>query len=219
MKERRLIIIGAGDFAREVMYCALEDRGRDFNRWKTVGFVDEYSDRMGTTHENIEIMSFTRAAELNDDTTYFILGVGEPTVRRKLYDDLVKHVPKAQFATVIHQSAVIMPKAIIEKGVFIGPNTTIAIGCHIKSHVLINQNVSIGHDCVIGDFSVVSPGCVISGRTIIGETTLLGSGAITYPNVKIGDRCAVSANAVVARDLKDNLKQIMKPNTMTIPAE
>lgn len=217
MKERRLIIIGAGDFAREVMYCALEDRGREVNRWKTAGFVDEYSGRMGTTHENIEIVSFAQAAKVKDDSTYFILGVGDPAVRRKLYDDLLMHIREPQFATIIHESAVIMPNAIIGKGVFIGPNTTIAIGCHIKPHVLVNQNVSIGHDCVIGDFSVISPGCVLSGRTIIGEATLLGSGAITYPKVKIGDRCAVSANAVVARDLKDNLKQIMKPNTMTIP--
>jgi sugar O-acyltransferase (sialic acid O-acetyltransferase NeuD family) len=217
MNRKKLIVIGAGDFAREVMYCALQDISYEFEKWQIVGFVDEYSGKKRTTQENIEIISFARAAELNNDITYFILGVGEPTVRTKLYDELLKHVPEAQFATIIHQRAVIMPNAIIEKGAFIGPNTTIAIGCHIKPHVVVNQNVSIGHDCIIGDFSVISPGCVLSGRTRIGEATLLGSGVVTYPKVQIGSRCAISANAVVSRNLKDNHKQILKPNTMTLP--
>jgi sugar O-acyltransferase (sialic acid O-acetyltransferase NeuD family) len=217
MNRKKLIIIGAGDFAREVMYCALQDISSEVEKWQIVGFVDEYSGKMGTTQEKIEIISFARAAELNDDSTYFTLGVGEPILRWKLYDELLKHVPKAQFATIIHQNTVIMPNAIIEKGVFIGPNTTIAIGCHIKLHVLVNQNVSIGHDCVIGEFSVISPGCVLSGRTIIGEATFLGSGVVTYPKVQIGSRCVVSANAVVSRNLKDNYKQILKPNTMMLP--
>lgn len=43
----------------------------------------------------------------------------------------------------------------------IGPNAAVAIGCHIKSHVVLNFNVSIEHDCIIGEYSVISPGCVL----------------------------------------------------------
>jgi sugar O-acyltransferase (sialic acid O-acetyltransferase NeuD family) len=220
MSEKKMIIVGASDFGREIMYAALEDiNNTEDSFWKTVAFVDEDENKIGTTIDNIDVISFVQAIRIIDDNTYFILGVGDAIARENLNQKLLNNIPEAQFATIIHQSVIIMPSTTIENGVFIAPNTTIAIGCRIKPHVVVNQNVSVGHDCIIEDFSVISPGSILSGRTKIGKATFMGSGAITYPGVQIGDYCAVSACTVVARNLKDGNKQILKPNTMIIPSE
>jgi len=221
MVERKLIIFGAGDLGREIMYAALVGKSDTANGfWKPIAFiVDNDESAIGKIVENIKVISLEQASEVKDDNTYFILGVGDSIARKKLNENLLNHIPEARFATIIHPSVVIMPNTTIESGVFIAPNTTIAIGCYIKQHVVVNQNVSVGHDCVIEDFSVISPGCILSGRTRIGKATFMGSGAITYPRVEIGDNCVVSACTVVARNLKSGNKQILKPNTMTIPSE
>lgn len=219
MSEKELIIVGAGDLGREIMYAAMESKNGTKNvSWKVVAFVDENPEKIGTYLEDVQVISFEQIAQTKTDDISFALGVGNPITRRELYDKLLKHVPDARFATIIHRSVVIMPNSITEDGVFIAPNTTIAIGCHIRPHVVVNQNVSVGHDCIIEDFSVISPGSVLSGRTTIGEQTFFGSGAITYPGVRIGKNCVVSACTVVARNLKANHKQILKPNTMIIPS-
>ncbi len=220
MMERKLIIIGASNIAREIMYAAIENKKHAEDAlWKTVALVVDREHKKADAIENVQVFVFEEIERIIDNNTYFILGVGNAILRRKLMETLLQHIPKAQFATIIHESVIIMPNTTIEEGVFVAPNTTIAIGCHIKPHVLVNQNVSVGHDCVIEDFSVISPGCILSGRTRIGKATFIGSGAITYEKVLIGHDCAVSANTVVARNLKDGNKLILKPNTMTLPPE
>ncbi|WP_304511588.1 PglD-related sugar-binding protein [Desulfobacula sp.] len=219
MSEKKLIIIGASDFGREIMYAAKDCKfGNEKICWKTVAFVDEAEDKIGTLLEELPIISFNELSEIMDDETFLIIGVGNAVSREKLYRKLKEIIPESKFTSIIHRSAVIMPNTVIKEGVFIAPNTTIAIGTNIKEHVVVNQNVSIGHDCVLNEFSVVSPGSILSGHTKVGKKSFLGSGVISYPNVTIGDNCTVSSGVVVIRNLKTNNKQILKPNTMILPS-
>ncbi len=217
MTEKKLVIIGAGDFGRAIMYVAMEDIS-EYVSWRTVAFAADI-EQGKTTHEGVEIVTFDKAAQITDDNTYFISGIGDPNARKKTVESLLEHIPNVKFATIIHRSVVIMPNCKIEAGVYIAPNVTIGTGSYIKSHAVINSNVSVGHDSNIGDFSIICPGCVLAGRTSIGEATLLGSGVVTYYNVQIGNRCAVSANTVVARNLKDRSKQIQKPDSVIFSSE
>lgn len=215
MSENKLIVVGAGNLAREIIYAAGEDRD---TAWKTAAFVVDPEFRRSETVEDVRVISFSEIAE-HGAGAKFIIGVGEPELRLKLMNNLLKNVPGAQFATVVHRSTVVMPGSIIGEGAFVAPNTTLAIGCRIGPHAVINQNVSIGHDCVVGEQTVICPGCVLSGKASIGKMTFLGSGVIVYPKVAIGDNCAVGAGVVVSRNLKSGWKQIMKPNTMLLPPE
>lgn len=216
--ERKLIILSSGDFGREILYAGLENNTKlNGAVYKTIAFIDEDKQKIGGKIEGVDVFSFQGVKELVDDNVYFIAGVGNPLIRRKLIERLFVYIPSAKLATIIHSSAVIMQNTAIEEGVFIAPNTTIAIGSHIKANVAINQNVSIGHDCIIEKFSVISPGCILSGRTLIGSDTFLGSGVVTYPGVNIGSKCSISAVNCVARGLNDNHKLILKPNAMILP--
>lgn len=215
---KKLIIFGAGDFGREIMYTARENKTEYY---ETVAFVEKEKIDGNITGklEGIEIISVKEAIERLDDDTYFIIGIGNAAIRRKVFEEISSAAPVAKFATIVHNSAVIMHNVIIEEGVFIGPHVTVAIGAHLKRHSDINQNSSVGHDAVVGEYSVISPGCVLSGRTKIGSTTFLGSNVVTYPRVCIGSYCSVSALTVVARNLADHKTLVTKPYTMALPSE
>jgi len=220
MSEKKLILLGAGDLSREIMIAATEPHELAAGvKYETIAFIDDDPMKIGTKCEGISVISFVDVKQWLDEDVYFISGLGFPGDRKSMVNKLLDVVPNAKFANVIHRSAVIIPNAKIEKGVYIGLNATIAIGCLIKSHTVLNFNVSIGHDCIINQYSVVSPGCLLSGFTEVGEETFLGSGVITYPGVRIGKKCAVSAGVVMARNLADAKKMILKPNTMIIPVE
>lgn len=94
---------------------------------------------------------------------------------------------------MIHQTAIISPKAKIANNVEIGPfcvvgdNVTIGTGCKLHSHVIIEGITSIGEDCEFFPFSA------IGGKTqdlkYLGEPTSL----------VIGDRNTFRENVTIHR--------------------
>jgi len=217
--ERKLVIIGAGGLAREIFHVSQDTAiGSERDRWKPMAFVVDSEFKTLPQVEGIPVVEFDKIDNIVESDTSFIIAVGDPGLRQRMCDKLFFMVPNVKYGSVIHKSAVILPKTVIEEGVYIAPNVTITTDCFIGKHVVITQNTSIGHDCNIASFSVVCPGCVLSGWTSVGKGSFLGSSVILYPKVKVGENCVVSAGAVVARNLRDGHKQILKPNTMTLPA-
>jgi len=213
----KLIILGAGDLGREILYAAKENKaGKSAISFETIAFIDDDRNKIGKTLEDVKIIEIEDVLKLNQDDLSFICGIGNSIDRQKIINKLFAVLPQAKFTNIIHDSVITMPNFKIGVGNFIAPNTTIAIGSILEDHTVINQNVSVGHDCIIDNYSVVSPGCILSGHTVIGEESFLGSGVITYPNVEIGNKCTISAFVVVSRSLKSNCKLIAKPNSMLL---
>lgn len=212
----KLAILGAGNIAREIHHAAAQARG---GRFRTVAFVVDAEYRQAPTLEGLPVLEMEALERLHADGVHFVVGIGEPKVRRRMLDRLQERVPLAPFATVIHQNVVLMPGCQIGAGVYLAPSTTLAIACRIEDHAIVNQHVSLGHDCLVGQNAVISPGCVLSGWTRVGRDSFLGSGVLTYPKVQIGESCVVSAGVVVSRNLRAGHKLILKPNTMTLPPD
>ncbi len=211
---RKLAILGAGNIAREIHHAAAQARDGGF---RTEAFVVDSEYLVEPVVAGVRVLDMQSLEHLHELGTQFIVGIGEPAVRRRMIGLLRERIPAARFAMVVHQTAILMPGCQLGDGVFIAPGTTIAIACRLEAHAVVNQNVSLGHDCVIGENAVISPGCVLSGWTRVGTDAFLGSGVITYPKVHVGDSCVVSAGVVVSRNLPAGHKLILKPNTMTLP--
>ena len=217
MSRRKLVILGAGDLGREILYAAREGCER-FSGCSYEGscFIDEDPEKLSTGLEGLKILSYEELPAELCDRSDVICAVGSPADREKMVRRALEVAPQASFARVIHSSAVLMPGVELGAGTFVAPGATIAIASKLADHVLINQGALIGHDCSIGDFSVICPGVILSGRTQISAGAFLGSGALTYPGVRIGRGCTASALATLSRHLKDGKKAIAKPNLMII---
>lgn len=133
----------------------------------------------------------------------FIIGTGNPTARKKLFDLMVLQGGNPLTITA--------DNAIISKH-----NTFVDSGCNIMSLVLLSNNVFVGkgtlintrvnlhHDVSIGAFCEIGPAAVLLGNVQIGDCSLIGAGAIVLPGVKIGNNVKVGAGAVVTKDISDN---------------
>jgi sugar O-acyltransferase (sialic acid O-acetyltransferase NeuD family) len=129
----------------------------------------------------------------------FILGVGKPQLRRRLFEQLIGKLP---VASVISTTAQVSDFGVqlgeglnLMHHVYIGPNVVLGKG------TLVNAKSSIHHDSSIGSFCEICIGVSIAGRCTIGNEVFIGMGALILPGVTIGDNAIVGAGAVVTKDV------------------
>jgi len=83
-----------------------------------------------------------------------------------------------KFASGIHPSAVIHPRAKLGDHISIQPLVVIEAGARIGSRTVIGAGSYIGHDVVIGDGCMIYPRVTIRERCRLGARVILHSGAV-----------------------------------------
>ena len=191
-KMRRLVILGAGGFAREVVLYLV---GGYYSR---VAFLDDTGARSEKCllPPNASLISDLSAEWEGSD---FIIAVGNPRAK-KVLEDRYAHLlgvrPNVEYGCLW------LDKGLLpECGVIITPGCVLTTNISLGRHVTININSTVGHDTVIGDYTTISPGCNISGNVVIGEGCLIGTGAAIREKVLIASNVTVGAGAVVVKNL------------------
>ena len=192
-----MIILGAGGHAREL-----------YNEFIWSGiqppnyFYDDSGNAPATLLDQKVLDSLDAARNLNSAIQQFVVGVGNPLIRKKLYD--------------LFSNAGFEPFSLISVHARVGINNELGRGLNVMTGAVITTNVCIGdgtlvhinssihHDCKIGSFCEISPGSRILGKVTLGNLVSIGSGAIILPGIRIGDNVKVGAGAVVTRDLENN---------------
>jgi sugar O-acyltransferase (sialic acid O-acetyltransferase NeuD family) len=196
-----MLIIGAKGFAKEVLEVLHQN-----NTLSDVVFFDDINDDLfGKLYEKFPILKSTQEVQTYFKTTSnkFTIGIGNPVLRKNLYDIFTKI--GGEFTSTISIKASIGNYGnIINNGCNIMTGTIITNDVFIGKGVLINLNCTIGHDCKIGDFVEMSPGVHISGNCKIGDYTNIGTNATILPYINLGRNVIVAAGAVVTKDVPDN---------------
>jgi sugar O-acyltransferase (sialic acid O-acetyltransferase NeuD family) len=198
--KRDLVVMGAGGFAREVLWL-LEDCNANDPVWNVLGFIDENRELHGQTLCDVPVLGGLEW--LNDKAgIHLISGVGGNAVRRRFAS--VGAELRLPFATVVH------PDTKRSRFVEIGEGTVVCAGnilttqVRIGRHVNINLDCTVGHDVVVEDFCNVSPGVHVSGFVHLAEDVDIGTGAVLLPGRKVGRNTTIGAGAVVSTDLPAN---------------
>lgn len=201
----RVIVIGAGGFAREVKWL-LGSTAHLF-----IGFV-------------VTELAFLEPSYILGDLEWLkknrtkwdslVIGIGNPITRKKLFEEINSLIPSAHWETLIHPSAIIDHGTVkIGPGSIITANNIITTNVTIGSNVALNLMCTVGHDSVIGDHSVINPTVNISGGVTIGTACLVGTGAQILQNKAVGDYSAVGAGAVVTKSFKERSLLVGVPAT------
>ncbi len=203
-----MIIVGAKGFAKEVLQVFYQR-----NELQNIVFFDNVnSDLPEKLYDRFEILktdSNVKSYIKNVDDR-FVLGVGNPKIREKLYMKFSRLSGKIE--TVISPKSDIGTfNTHIGQGVNIMTGSIIVNDVNISDGCLINLNCTIGHDSNIGKFTELSPGVHISGNCIIGEFCNFGTGAVVLPRIKIGNYVTVGAGAVVTKNINDGLTVVGIP--------
>lgn len=128
--------------------------------------------------------------------------IGDTTKRRQIYERFKEY--GYQFATVIHHSAVVSPRAELGEGVQVMAGAIIQTGVKIACNSIINTKVSVDHDCIIGKHAHIAPGAILSGGIRVEDEAHIGAGVTIIQGLTIGKRSIIGAGAVVIRDVPEN---------------
>jgi sugar O-acyltransferase (sialic acid O-acetyltransferase NeuD family) len=133
----------------------------------------------------------------------FVLGLGNPYLRKKLSEKLVN--AGGILTTVTARSAIIGHYEVnIGAGLNIMHNVMISNCVTIGEGTLVNAYSSLHHDVRTGKYCEISPYSVLLGGCSLGDFCSVGCNAIVLPGIKIGNNVTVGAGAVVNKDLPDN---------------
>jgi len=160
---------------------------------------------------NPEIRSFYEFAVTQDldmvanqfkSNDAFILGMGNPRVREKVFQQL-SGIGGSPFS-LISSDAIINEDALPGEGNTILSGVIMENGSRTGIMCLLNLRCLICHDVQVGDFSEIAPGAILLGESSVGNRSFIGAGAIVNPLVRIGNNAIVASGSVVTQDVPDN---------------
>lgn len=195
---KRLLIIGAGGFGREVAGWATQAAGFRTD-WEIAGFLDdnphafaEYAD-MGLPVLGPIWDYVPQSGDL------FLCAIGTPKLRAKVRAHFEER--EGHFTRLIHESAIIGRKVHLEPGVICCPQVVLTCDLHIGKNTAINVSSAIGHDAEVGSDCQISSFCDITGYVKVGDRVMMGSGARIIPGRRVEADATVGAGAVVIKNV------------------
>lgn len=205
-KMKKLIIVGASGFGREVAQW-VEDINHLTPEWEILGFLDDNPNALNECRCDYRIIGSIQDCEPQDDE-YFACAIAIPTVKYKVVTSLLDK--GARFATLIHPTALVNKYAEIGEGVIVTPRSNINADTKIGDFVSVLGS-GIGHDASIGDFSTLSGRCSVNGHVQVGKMVYIACGVSIAPSKKIGDGAYVGIGSVVINNVKAGTKVFGNP--------
>ncbi|MBI3860699.1 MAG: NeuD/PglB/VioB family sugar acetyltransferase [Planctomycetia bacterium] len=195
MDMQNLIIVGAGQFGREVFTWAVQAI-RYGAPWNIKGFLDSRPAILAGYDYPVPILAAPENYRPQADDV-FLCAMGDPRAKQR-YSSLIA-AQGGTFATLIHPTALIGWHIEIGAGSIICPFTQLSCDIRLGEHVTFGTHSSAAHDTVIGDFSQISGACQLNGRAKLDEGVFLGSHATILPEAHVGAWSHVGAHSVVLK--------------------
>ena len=207
---RKLIIIGAGGFGREIL-DTLKYINNIEESYEIIGFVDNIIP-IGTIVNGLVVLGNDEALEICSNTS-LVLAIGDPHVRKKYYE---RYKNKFNFPIIIHPTAIVSEFATIGEGSILQAFCIVAANSVIGNAVAINARSGIGHDAKVGDFTCIQSFCDITGNNNIGDLCFLGTGVKIIPKLYIANESYLCAGSVIFKDVLTKSKVLGNPGKIII---
>lgn len=195
---KRLVIIGAGGYGREMYGAALGAVGYG-TEFDVKGFLDGKPDALDgfAGYPPVIGRPETYAPEADD---VFITALGSIESRRRC----VKFIADrgGAFISIVHRTAFLGPNVTVGAGSFIAHNAVLTADIRVGDHAAVFHNSSIGHDAVLGDYSHVYALCSLGGSVRLGDGAIVYPGSVVTPRKSIGDGAVVGAGSTVLLNVR-----------------
>ena len=195
----KIAILGTGGFAREIA-TLIQDINNTDSKYELVGFVDNSIEK-GTLINGYPVIGNDEEINQTNEPIGLVLAFGEPKIKMKVRSKFTN--PLVSFPTIIHPSAIVGDRKLVEigAGCIICASVIITTNIKIKDYVTLNLQCTVGHDTIIDSYSSFMPSCNISGEVHIGEGVYCGTGVKIINQTDIGEHSIIGAGAVVAKSI------------------
>lgn len=198
---KKIIIIGAGGHAKVIADIIIKRKKKLKENIMIEAFLDDKYKRKGSFYQGIPLIGkLDKINHLNKDDYYFIIAIGNNSIREKIankYD--------LKYYTAVHPDAVLAKDVEIGEGSVIMANAVVNSSANISSHCIINTSSVIEHDNKIGDFVHISPNAALAGNVKIGKRSWIGMGSSVIQGITIGENVKIGAGSVVLNDIENNV--------------
>lgn len=197
-KEKRLVIIGSGEFAQIAYEYFTYD-----SEYEVAAFAVEKQFKDKEFLYNLPVIDFEEIQDIYPETDYYVFVAITYTqlnrARRRLYD--VCKAMGYKCASYVSSRAFVWGNAVIGENTFIFENNTVQFNVHIGNNVVLWSGNHIGHRTVIEDDCWITSHDVISGYCRIGRGSFLGVNATLGDNVELGEDTVFGAGALTVHSL------------------
>lgn len=194
--KKKLLIVGAGGFGREVYGVALAAAAGA--EWDVAGFLDADEQALQQFRYPVKILGDPATYQPASDDC-FICAIGDPATKLHVCEGL--RAKGAEFITLVHPNALIGPNCVLGEGCILCAGAILTADVTVGNFVIINAHSGAGHDAVIGDGCTLSAHVDITGGVQLGRGVFLGSHASVLPKMKVGDFAKIGAGSVVVRNV------------------
>ena len=204
MARKKIVIIGAGGFAREVRWLIQEiNRAASSPMYEFAGYVVSDLTRLGEHDSRDEVRGDYEWLEKHlHDVDALTIGIGTPQIRLKVAAELERHFPNLEWPTLIHPSVLFdRERCTVGHGGILCAGVIGTVGLVIESFAMVNLACTLGHEAILRRGCVLNPTVNISGGVDVGEGVLVGTGAQILQYIKVGKGATVGAGAVVTKDV------------------
>ena len=198
---KKLVIVGAGDFGREVSWVA-ERINAQTPVWELLGFVDDGAAVQGRTVDGYPVLGPVSWLEAVTDELYVVCSIGTGRVRKQVMERVLAN-PHLRPAALIDPAAIVGRNAQVGPGCVVCAGTVLAISSRLEAHTIVNLNCTVGHDTVLEPYCTVHPGSNLSGRVHVGACTDIGAGTKIIQGLAVCPGCTLGAGTVVVRDITE----------------
>jgi len=206
LNKKKLYIIGAGDFGRE-MESLLELVPRNQRNWEIEGYLDDNLNALDGLSSDYKVLSTIESHKFSSNDLA-VLAIVDPFIKENIYNRIKG---KVEFISYVYPNVLVFKYCQIGEGSIIASNCVISNNVYIGKFVILNQGTQIGHDTSIGNFSSLMSNVDIGGHCQIGQKVFMGTGATIIPKRKIDDNVKVGSGSVVIKNIKKNCSVFGNP--------
>jgi sugar O-acyltransferase (sialic acid O-acetyltransferase NeuD family) len=191
---KRLVIIGAGGFGREMLAWARQAT----SLFHVIGFLDDNLTALAKFPKDVPVLG--RVEDYKPKASdVFVCAMGQIETKRRCVERILER--GGVFVNVIHTSAVIGENVTFGRGVILCPYAAVSSDVKLGDFVSVNLHSTVAHDSIVGKWSQLHCHVDVTGGVVLGEGVLVGSHASILPGIKVGDNAIVGAGSIVTRDV------------------
>jgi sugar O-acyltransferase (sialic acid O-acetyltransferase NeuD family) len=207
---KRLVFLGAGDHAQDVLRIARECQECGRFDYELAGFLVEAGYGVpGTIVDGLPILGDPSWLDGRGGEVVAFCAVGSSALRLRF--GRICQSYGISCATIVHPSVLIGPDVEIGEGVMLAARCVLTRRVRIGVHSQINVACTLPHGTVIADFVTMSPGVQLAGNVQIDTGCFVGIGSSVIQRRRLGRWSTIGAGCAVIRDVPDNATVVGVP--------